>query len=336
MLVIWGWSWKVKGTIAGFCLLQLPSENAEIEILPHSRLEAPAWWKTCTQLANWEAGLHWYFLSNLPLGISERRLTQNQTPPRFLSVSSTLTPKGPRASTGFFSVLLWTAGIVSKPSSSWSSSTFQPLKEPLKQAMPWNYASIIFVLWPADPWRLVCSFLGRRMEQVCLNSIITALKQLQWDVAVPPQWASQVGTPALWPGFGGAEPLFLKFKSLQWLASSSSLNVLKSSVFKPRKQLQGSTPTPPWKHHCLYRGNVNTSSVLGLEMPHVRVDCGSLSGNIPQAPSLAWYLQGKRVCWWAGVLSARCVTDLHLRLLDISLDTLETLWLISKQFVLIT
>lgn len=41
-------------------------------------------------LINWEAGLHWYLVSNLAL--SERRLTQNQAPPRFLSVPSPLTP----------------------------------------------------------------------------------------------------------------------------------------------------------------------------------------------------------------------------------------------------
>lgn len=39
---------------------------------------------------NWDAGLHWHLVSNLAL--SEGRLTQNQAPPRFLSVLSPLTP----------------------------------------------------------------------------------------------------------------------------------------------------------------------------------------------------------------------------------------------------
>ena len=103
--------------------------------LPHSRLEA-----SCTPCL--KRDLHEVCTSggwpafHLALGISERRLTQSQAPPRFLSVPSALTPKGPRASTAFSSVLLWTSGIVSRSSSSWSSSTFQPLKEPLKQAVP--------------------------------------------------------------------------------------------------------------------------------------------------------------------------------------------------------
>lgn len=61
------------------------------------------------------------------------------------------------------------------------------------------------------------------------------------------------------------------------------------------------------------RGNVNTSSVLGLEVPHVCVAHGSLPGNIHWAPSLAWCPQGERACWRACILLARCVADLHLR-----------------------
>lgn len=107
--------------------------------------------------------------------------------------------------------------------------------------------------------------------------------------------------------FGGAEPLFLKFKSLHWLPRSSSLNVWKSSVFKPREQLQGSTPAPPWKHHCLYRGNVNTSSVLDLEMPHVCVwivgACLVTSLKLLPLPGICREMLGSRsplskVCHW--------------------------------------
>lgn len=106
----------------------------------------PAWRENCMWFANREAGLHWYLVPSLALGIGERRLTQSQAPPFFLSVPSALIPKGPKPSTAFSSVLLWTSGIASGSSSSWSSSTFQPLKETLKQAMPWNYAGIVFVL----------------------------------------------------------------------------------------------------------------------------------------------------------------------------------------------
>lgn len=87
-----------------------------------------------------------HLVPNVTLGTSESRLTQSQAPPRFLSVPSALTPKGPRASTAFSSVLLRTSGIMSKSGSSWSSSTVQPVKEPLKQAVPSNYAHTIFVL----------------------------------------------------------------------------------------------------------------------------------------------------------------------------------------------
>lgn len=112
--------------------------------LPHYRLEAPAWWKAsqigmlaCTGT----------LCQTLPLVKEDWPRTKLHQ--GFCLFRLHWHPL--RASTGFFSVLLWTSGIMSRPSSSWSSSTFQPLKEPLKQAMPWNYASIIFVLWPAEP-----------------------------------------------------------------------------------------------------------------------------------------------------------------------------------------
>lgn len=118
----------MKGIIVRLCAVALKEHtNGD---LPHSLLEAP-----CTP-----------FSSRGSCGLQIRRLAyvgalcqtlllpllkEDQFPPRFLSVPSAVMPKGPKASTAFSSVLLWTSRIVS----SFLVLDFPPLKELLKQAM---------------------------------------------------------------------------------------------------------------------------------------------------------------------------------------------------------
>lgn len=120
------------------------------------------------------------------------------------------------------------------------------------------------------------------------------------------------------------------FSAQAWRAAAGkhSSSTLKPSLSLQRKckhqQCPGSGGATPCKHQqCPGSGGAT----------RVCVDHGSLFENIHWAPSLAWCPQGERAC----ASSLQGVLLIYTRgLLDISLDTLETLWLISEEFLLIT